>query len=292
MNKFEEFNASVLVKQGTLLKKYEWLIKYLKENPTCNIYLSSQDFEEGTLIYSTSNLDGRNYNITPDDIVLFKNGYIAVIDSIGETSFVIRNQFIFQGPQGPQGIQGIQGETGETGPENLFVTTIKSFSPTGNYVNIEFSDYNRNPKVNEKFYCVTTYNDVTYLVLMQVNGIDESTLKANCRKLSNRQITGPQGPQGNPGPTVYKHNLSLTASEGIFQTSLYSSLNRDLTLTDLEGLKLCGCALAKMNGGELFIPNFHYNAIVNDILEVTGSDGTSHTSLHISAIGVQERVEI
>ena len=250
MNKFEEFNASVLVKQGTLLKKYEWLIKYLKENPTVNIFIYNGNFVEGTLIYNSSYLDKRNHEVTTDDLVLFKNGFIGRIDSFGEVNFVIANNFAYQGPQGPQGIQGetgpqgpqgiqgetgpqgiqgetgpqgiqgetgpqgIQGETGpqgiqgETGLEYLLVTTIKDFAPTGSAVTIGFSDFNRIPRLNEKFYAITTYQSITYLVLMQINSISDVNNNASCRKLSNRVLTGPQG----PSVTLYRHTITLKGS--------------------------------------------------------------------------------
>lgn len=124
MNKFEEYNASYLTKQGTLLKKYEGLIKFLKENPTCNIFQYNGDYVEGTIIYSSSSLLTKSYKVFAGDLVLFKNGYYASIDSYGEENFVISNPGIgLQGPKGEKGETGEKGEpgekgeTGETGPQ-------------------------------------------------------------------------------------------------------------------------------------------------------------------------------
>lgn len=93
-----------------------------------------------------------------------------------------------QGPTGPAGQDGQDGEQGPTGLQYLLVTTIKSFSPTGQNVSIDYGDFNRVPVLNEKFYCVTTFNNNTFLVLMSVQSLDEATTKANCKKISNRQL--------------------------------------------------------------------------------------------------------
>ena len=121
MNNFEEYNASVLEKQGTLLKKYNYLIKYLKKHPSINVFSINQYFSGNLYNIEDVSLNGKKLSI--GDLIIFKNCYGAFVSTIGTSSFSVENSFDFKGetgetgPQGPQGPQGIQGETGPQGPQ-------------------------------------------------------------------------------------------------------------------------------------------------------------------------------
>lgn len=121
MNKFEKYNATNIVPQFTLLKKFNKLCEYLSKNPTVNVFIYEDSYNSGTRIYDISKIQHPNNEVEQGDLVLFNNGYVAQIDAIGISSFVIEENIISivgpQGPQGPQGETGLQGETGPQGPQ-------------------------------------------------------------------------------------------------------------------------------------------------------------------------------
>ena len=44
MNKFDEYNASQIVPQRTLLQKFNKIVEYLKQNPTINLYFAKINY--------------------------------------------------------------------------------------------------------------------------------------------------------------------------------------------------------------------------------------------------------
>ena len=81
--------------------------------------MCNANYQSGTIIYSSSDLITRNHEVKAGDLVIFKNSYLSIIDSIGESNFTISNGFNFKGEQGIQGIQG------ETGPQGISVTNVQ-----------------------------------------------------------------------------------------------------------------------------------------------------------------------
>ena len=150
MNKFEEYNATNIVPQFTLLKKFNKLCEYLSKNPTVNIFIYDGSYVSGTTNYDVSKIQHPNNEVESGDLILFNNGYAAQIDAIGTNYFIIGEKVVLgmqgpqgavgpQGPQGIQGIQGIQGPQGETGPQGpetkLYFHKI-TISTTGGYRNL------------------------------------------------------------------------------------------------------------------------------------------------------------
>lgn len=90
---------------------------------------------------------------------------------------------------------------GDKGEDNLMVTTINTWQPTGQAVKINFTDFTRMPKVGDVAYALTSPSsnaatDITYLVKGEITSIDTSTQKATFTKRSNRQLTGAKGADG------------------------------------------------------------------------------------------------
>ena len=56
MNKFEEYNATNIVPQFTLLKKFNKLCEYLSKNPTVNIFIYDGSYVSGTTNYDVSKI--------------------------------------------------------------------------------------------------------------------------------------------------------------------------------------------------------------------------------------------
>ena len=118
MNKFEDYDASYITPQRTLLGKFNALIKYLRQNPTINLFYVNEDYDGTT--YNLSSVDMKEgIELQIGDIVIFTNSYYAVVQTVGEDVFTIKPAKSFKGPQGIQGIQGIQGETGPQGPQGI-----------------------------------------------------------------------------------------------------------------------------------------------------------------------------
>ena len=101
MNKFEEYNASVLSKQGTLLKKFEYLIKYLKENPSINIFYCTENYSSTTV--QKSNIKSNGKEIEIGDCLIFANCYYSFVKTIGTDEITVETGISFKGEQGIQG---------------------------------------------------------------------------------------------------------------------------------------------------------------------------------------------
>ena len=113
------YEISPLNSNKTILKTLKDIEKYLKENPLYKIYYIDTNYSNGVLVYDLDKVD-TNDTLSKNDIILFKNSYYAVVESVGDTSVTIINAINAKGgtgPQGPQGIQGIQGPKGDTGAQ-------------------------------------------------------------------------------------------------------------------------------------------------------------------------------
>lgn len=119
MNKFEIYCASFITPQMTLLEKFNALIKYMKENPTLNLYQSSQNYSTSQISINTL-FNPKNNEVQLGDLVVFADGKMSTILTIGNNYFTVANTYIVViGQQGPQGIQGPQGPQGQQGPQGI-----------------------------------------------------------------------------------------------------------------------------------------------------------------------------
>lgn len=112
MNKYE---ISPLSSNKTILQVVKGIEKYLIDNPQYKVYFINTNYVEGTLIYSLSNVSSRGDTLTEDDIVVFKNSYYAVIESVGETTITIHEGISSKGAKGDTGATGQDGQDGEDG---------------------------------------------------------------------------------------------------------------------------------------------------------------------------------
>ena len=309
MNKFEEYNASVLSKQSTLIKKYECLLKFMQENPTCNIFSYNGNYSDDEENYLLSNITNKKYKLRSDDIVLFKNGYYGIVNLVGEVYFSMRSISIVQGQQGPQGEtgpqgpqgetgpqgpqgetgpqgpqgetgpqgpqgetgpQGPQGQQGEIGPQALMVKNIRTFSPTGASINIDFSDFNRIPQIGERVYCLTTYQNITYVVLLNITTIDETLERATCQKLSNRQLSNlsdlylHQLKPGIGGPTLWFVNNNSNPLSNLTVDTVFNALKGALIVAIGNAgadYIFTVCGLKKLSETQIVLgrPYFYYD---------------------------------
>lgn len=111
MNKFESYCASFITPQMTLLEKNNYIIKYLKENPTVNVYQCAVNYSSSSLALENL-INPKEYEILVGDIVIFADGKVSTIILIGDTRFVVADTYI-----------NLKGEKGEKG-ENAFISEV------------------------------------------------------------------------------------------------------------------------------------------------------------------------
>lgn len=129
-NKFADYLSSQITPQDTLLQKFNKVLEYLKQNPPVNLFVTISDYTVGTTAYNKSFLLNTKYTLESEDLVLFKNGFIGFVQSVGNDTFTVLEAIEL--PKGKQGIQGEQGEQGEQG-KGINVITTGSPSVSGSY---------------------------------------------------------------------------------------------------------------------------------------------------------------
>ena len=70
----------------TILQVVMRLQKYLEENPIRNIFYITEDYDENAVSYDVTKVkinSGLDVTISADDLLMFDNGFIAIVDSVG-----------------------------------------------------------------------------------------------------------------------------------------------------------------------------------------------------------------
>lgn len=116
MNKFEDFNASYITPQKTLIGKLNYIIKFLKENPTYNVYVSADFYDVEENSYYINNLSLRNHELKSGDGILFANSNFGLVDAVGEDYYTVYQAINFQGDKG---------DTGDTGEQGVSITNVE-----------------------------------------------------------------------------------------------------------------------------------------------------------------------
>ena len=100
--------VSTIDDNKTILQEVLFLKEYLEENPIRNIFYIDANYDENTLVYDIDKVKVStelDVTVAADDLLMFKNGYIAVIDAVGYNYVVIVGE-------SAQEFIGRQGETG------------------------------------------------------------------------------------------------------------------------------------------------------------------------------------
>lgn len=95
----------------TILQVVMRLQKYLEDNPIRNVFYIDEEYSDQQVAYDKTKVSvptQLNVNILADDIIIFKNSYVAVVDSVGSEYVVIKENEVVS-------IKGEKGDTGETG---------------------------------------------------------------------------------------------------------------------------------------------------------------------------------
>lgn len=106
MNKFEEYNASQIVPQRTLLEKFNKIVEYLKKNPTLNLFFVSTQYNWQVDYYGISVVVLNGHTLEVGDIVVFSNNYYGYVREIGTTTFTVGGATLFKGDKGDNGTNG------------------------------------------------------------------------------------------------------------------------------------------------------------------------------------------
>lgn len=115
----------------TILQVVMRLQKYLEENPIRNIFYIDLSYDENTLAYDVTKVKTPtelDVSVAADDLLIFDNGYIALVDSVGDNYVTIVGD-------SAQEFIGRQGETGngissiaKTGTSGLIDTYTITFT--------------------------------------------------------------------------------------------------------------------------------------------------------------------
>lgn len=179
-NKFTDYLSSQITPQDTLLQKFNKVIEYLKQNPPVNLFVTSSEYVTGTTVYNKSFLLTTKYTLESEDLVLFKNAYIGVVQSVGNDTFTVLEAI--QLPQGETGPVGPQGNAGTNGKDGRSVLTFASGTPT----------VNDNQTITPVTAVYTDGRAPSSFNIFAENGKDGAQ--------GQQGIQGPQGPQGPTGP--------------------------------------------------------------------------------------------
>ena len=125
MSKYE---ITPLSSNKPILKIVKDIEKYLHDNQIYKIFGYNGNYDDGTELYSISSLY-TDESLKTDDIVLFKNCYLGIVDAIGSDSFSVKSVISFKGDKGDTGAQG---ETGETGATGNGIASIEKTGTSGN----------------------------------------------------------------------------------------------------------------------------------------------------------------
>lgn len=115
----------------TILQEVLRLRKYLEENPIRNIFYIDDEYDSSTLAYDVSKVNTPSeldVTVSADDLLMFNNGYIALVDSVGDLYVTIDGDSAqeFIGRQGETGV-GISSIT-KTGTSGLVDTYTIAFT--------------------------------------------------------------------------------------------------------------------------------------------------------------------
>ena len=117
------YEITPLSSNKTILQIVKGMAEYLSKNPCYKVIYYNGIYVSDNLVYSKSNLKQVSNNILePNDVIVFKNSYLAVVDAVGDETFTIVDPIVLRGAKGDKGDKGDTGETGATGNGIVSVT--------------------------------------------------------------------------------------------------------------------------------------------------------------------------
>ena len=123
----------------TILQEVLRIRKYLEQNPIRNLFYIKEDYEDDVVSYDVTKVEinsGLDVTIAADDVIIFANGYIAIVDSVGAEYVTIQSDSVqpFRGEKGDNGANGIGisaiTKTGTAGLVDTYTITFTNGSTT------------------------------------------------------------------------------------------------------------------------------------------------------------------
>lgn len=131
MSKYE---ITPLNSNKTILQVVKGIEKYLHDNQIYKVFGYNGNYDAETELYDISDLY-TSEELKADDVVLFDNCYLGIVDAVGTNNFSVKDVINFRGEKGDTGATG---QTGEDGEDGVGITTISS-TQVGNQINLTFT---------------------------------------------------------------------------------------------------------------------------------------------------------
>lgn len=216
MSKYE---ITPLNSNKTILQIVKGLEKYLHDNQIYKLFGYNGNYDAETELYNISDLY-TSEELKADDVVLFNNCYVGIVDAVGTNSFSVKDVINFRGEKGDTGAQGVQGEKGDKGDKGDTGATGQT-GATGNGI-ASIVKTGTSGLVDTYTITFTDGSTFTYNVTNGANGTNGQT-------------------------TIYKHTIRVTNQTGVWAYIIYnhsSSAINDLnslllTLSDQNYIHLC-----------------------------------------------------
>lgn len=226
------YDPSYLNETETLLEEFHKIQKYLIENPIYKIYQADVDYVTNVNEYYITDVTTRSGDMLGvGDVVLFRNVYYGVITEINEDTqmFTIAEGISFRGATGARGLRGEIGATGATG-----ATGANGLEYLGEVVQFEYdgdefdepltfnnSDFNRTPTINDGFLFMYHLNEsnLSYIVNGRVTAVGTDTCRVTISPQARQAVTGPVGPVGVNGLSIYLYDGEITSTTTTATTS-------------------------------------------------------------------------
>jgi hypothetical protein len=216
------YDPSYLNETETLLEEFHKIQKYLIENPIYKIYQANVDYETSVNEYYITDVTTRSGDMLGvGDVVLFRNVYYGVITEINEDTqmFTIAEGISFRGPTGARGLRGEIGATGATGANGLeYFGAVVQFEYDGDEfdepLTFNNSDFNRTPTINDGFLFMYHLNEsnLSYIVNGRVTAVGTDTCRVTISPQARQEVTGPIGPVGANGLSIYLYDGEITST--------------------------------------------------------------------------------
>lgn len=111
MSKYE---ITPLNSNKTILQVVKGIEKYLHDNQIYKVFGYNGNYDAETELYDISDLY-TSEELKADDVVLFDNCYLGIVDAVGTNNFSVKDVINFRGEKGDTGATGEKGEKGDKG---------------------------------------------------------------------------------------------------------------------------------------------------------------------------------
>lgn len=124
MSKYE---ITPLNSNKTILQIVKGIEKYLHDNQIYKVFGYNGNYDAETELYDIDDLYTEE-QLKADDVVLFNNCYLGIVDAVGTNNFSVKDVINFRGEKGDTGETGATGQDGKDGEDGEDGVGIASIS--------------------------------------------------------------------------------------------------------------------------------------------------------------------